>query len=454
MYQVINPATGVLIEEFPTATDAEVKSAIARSDAAYRLWRERPVEVRALAVNRAGELFRERADELAGVVTQEMGKRIEEAKGELRLVCSIFSYYSKNGPALLDDELLEIKRGQAVIQKRPIGPLLGVMPWNYPYYQVARFAAPNLLLGNTILLKHAPNCPRSAALIEQIFHDAGVPEDAYTNLYATNDQVAWMLADDRIQGVSLTGSERAGAAVAAAAGQNLKKFVLELGGSDPLIVLDTSDMDGTVNAAVRARMNNNGQACNGPKRMIIMDDIYEEFVAKLADYLSTLIPGDPADPQTTLAPMSSQAAADRLIEQIEDAVEKGASLLLGGSHVKGPGAFVEPTVLTGVKPGMRAYSEELFGPAVVIYRVENEDEAITLANDSAYGLGASIFTDDPVRAQRVGDRLESGMLTINSAGGSQADLPFGGVKRSGVGRELGALGIEEFMNKRIVRTSS
>jgi succinate-semialdehyde dehydrogenase/glutarate-semialdehyde dehydrogenase len=451
MYQIVNPATGLLVEEFPTATDEQVSEAVARSHEAYRLWRERPVEDRVLAVKRAGELFRERSEELAAIIAQEMGKRIDEGKGELQLVSDIFAYYAENGPALLADEQLEIKGGKALIQKRPVGSLIGVMPWNYPYYQVARFVAPNLVLGNTILLKHARNCPRSAAAIEQLLHDAGVPEDAYINVYATSDQIAWMLSDDRIQGISLTGSERAGAAVGATAGRNLKKCVLELGGSDPLIVLDTADMDNTVDTIVSARMGNNGQACNSPKRIIVMDDLYEEFVEKVTARMSYYKPGDPADPQTTLAPLSSQQAADELIEQIQDAVDKGASLLTGGRHIDTPGAFVEPAVLTGVTKDMRAYDEELFGPAIVIYRAATEDEAITLANDSVYGLGASVFSADPTRALRVGDRLESGMITVNTPPGSLPDVPFGGIKRSGIGRELGPLGIEEFMNKRAVR---
>lgn len=451
MYQIVNPATGLLVEEFPAATDEQVSEAITRSHEAYRLWRDRPVEERVLAVKRAGELFRERSEELAVIIAQEMGKRIDEGRGEVQLSADIFAYYAESGPALIEDEPLDIRGGKALIQKRPVGSVIGVMPWNYPYYQVARFAAPNLVLGNTILLKHAPNCPRSAAAIEQLLHDAGVPEDAYINLYATNEQIAWMLADERIQGISLTGSERAGSAVAATAGRHLKKCVLELGGSDPLIVLDTADLDKTVETVVNARMYNNGQACNSPKRIIVMDDLYEKFIDKVAARMSQFKPGDPRDPQTTLAPLSSQRAANELIEQIQDAVEKGASLLSGGKHIDLPGAFVEPAVLTGVTQEMRAYSEELFGPAIVIYRAADEDEAIALANDSVYGLGASVFSADPARAQRVGDQLESGMVTINTPPGSLPDLPFGGIKRSGIGRELGALGIEEFMNKRAVQ---
>nr|WP_125612667.1 NAD-dependent succinate-semialdehyde dehydrogenase [Specibacter cremeus] len=454
MYQVLNPATGALIEEFPTATDAQVMDAVARSHEAYLSWRGTSIEDRVLVAKRAAALFRERTDELAAIITQEMGKRIEESRGELQIVCDIFTYYAENGPSLMADEPLAIEGGAAVIQKRPLGALIGIMPWNYPYYQVARFAAPNLILGNTILLKHARNCPRSAAAIERLLHDAGVPRDAYINLYATGDQIAAMLADDRIQGVSLTGSERAGAAVAAVAGTNLKKCVLELGGSDPLIVLDAADLDKTVDDAVRARMGNCGQACNAPKRMIVLGGLYDAFVSKLAGRMAEFVPGDPADPRTTLAPLSSQAAADELVEQIRDAVEQGASLLVGGHRIDGPGAYVQPAVLTGVTEEMRAHREELFGPAVVVYRADSEDEAVALANDSVYGLGASVFSADPDRARRVGDRLDAGMVSINAAGGSQADLPFGGIKRSGIGRELGPLGMEEFMNKRVVRIPS
>jgi succinate-semialdehyde dehydrogenase/glutarate-semialdehyde dehydrogenase len=451
MYQVINPATGDLLAEYPNNTDAEVRDAVDRSHQAFLSWRDTPITERARLVEQAATLFSERADELAAIITREMGKRIEEGKGELHVVSDIFRYYARKGPELTADEPLQIEGGQALIQKRPVGALIGIMPWNFPYYQVARFAAPNLVLGNTILLKHARNCPESAAAIEAVLHDAGIPADAYINLYATADQVAEMLADPRIQGVSLTGSERAGAAVAMEAGRNLKKVVLELGGSDPLVLLDTSDLDKSVETAVAARMGNNGQACNAPKRMIVMADIYDEFVTKLTERMSDFKPGDPADPSTTLGPLSSQNAANELIEQIEDAVAKGAILHTGGRHIEGPGAFVEPAVLTGVTKGMRAHYEELFGPAVIVYKAADEDEAVGLANDSVFGLGSSVFSDDSERARRVGDRIEAGMVYINAAGGSQPDLPFGGIKRSGVGRELGALGMEEFMNKKIVR---
>lgn len=450
MYQVVNPATGELVEEYATASDEQIADIPNRSHQAYLAWRDTSIKERSRISKRAGDLFEERADELSAIITLEMGKRINEGKGEIGMVSDIFRYYAENGEAFAADEPIEVKGGYAVIEKRPIGSLIGIMPWNYPYYQVARFAAPNLMLGNTVILKHACNCPRSAAAIEALLHDAGVPADAYINVYATNDQIAAMLADPRIQGVSLTGSERAGAAVAAEAGKNLKKYVLELGGSDPLIVLDTDELDQVVAQVADARMGNVGQACNAPKRLIVMDDIYDEFVARLSENFSRYTAGDPADPKTTLAPLSSRSAADGLVEQIEDAVRKGATLHTGGKSVAGPGAYVEPAVLTDVTKEMRAYSEELFGPAVVVYRVGSDDEAVEQANDSVYGLGSAVFSTDAERARRVGAQMDAGMVYINSTGGSQADIPFGGVKRSGIGRELGHLGMEEFMNKRVV----
>jgi succinate-semialdehyde dehydrogenase/glutarate-semialdehyde dehydrogenase len=451
MYSVTDPATGELIEEVPNATDEEVRAAIDRVHRGYSSWRRRPVAERAKIVLRAAELFAERADELAAIMTLEMGKRINEGRGEVGIVVDIFEYYANNGPALLADEPLAIKSGKAVIAKEPIGALLGVMPWNFPCYQVARFVAPNLVLGNTILLKHASICPRSAAAIEEVLHDAGVPEDAYVNVFASSRQVPWMLADPRIQGVSLTGSEQAGISVAAEAGKNLKKCVLELGGSDPLIVLDTDDMDETVKVTATARMRNCGQSCNAPKRMIVMADIYEDFVDRLTKRVAEYyLPGDPADPATTLPPLASVAAADEVAAQVETAVRQGATLRTGGNRI-GPGAYLEATVLTDVTPEMNAYYEEIFGPVVLVFRAETEDEAIAIANDSPFGLGASVFGTDPDRARRVADQIEAGMVYLNKSGGSVADLPFGGIKRSGMGRELGPLGIEEFMNKKAIR---
>ncbi|WP_127500436.1 NAD-dependent succinate-semialdehyde dehydrogenase [Actinoplanes solisilvae] len=452
MYTVTNPATGELIEKIENSTEEEIQDAIDRVHRGYVAWRQRTVADRAEIVARAADLFAERADELAAIMTQEMGKRINEGRGEVGVVVDIFRYYSGNAAALLADEPLEIKGGRAVITKNPIGPLLGIMPWNFPCYQVARFVAPNLVLGNTILLKHASTCPRSAVAIEKILHEAGVPEDAYVNIFASSSQIPMMLADPRIQGVSLTGSERAGISVAAEAGKNLKKAVLELGGSDPLIVLDSDDLDRTVKATATARMRNCGQSCNAPKRMIVLGDVYEEFVDRLTRYVAeTFVPGDPSDPATKLPPLASVAAADEVAGQVELAIRQGATLRTGGRRIDGPGAYLEATVLTDLTPDMDVYYEEVFGPVVLVLRAETEEEAIAIANDSPFGLGASVWGTDPDRLRRVAGQIESGMVYLNSAGGSQADLPFGGIKRSGMGRELGPAGIEEFMNKKSIR---
>ena len=451
MYAITNPATGEIVREFETATDDQMRSAISRAADAFTSWKETPLEDRARVAVRVADLFLERADELARAITVEMGKRIEESHGEVGIASDIFRYYADNLPQLLADETITIQGGQAKILKRPVGALIGIMPWNYPYYQVARFVAPNLVLGNTIILKHAPSCPQSSALVEQLLHDAGVPADAYINVYATNEQIAWALADPRIQGISVTGSERAGAAVAAEAGKNLKKVVLELGGSDPMIILDTDNMDDMVAVALESRMGNTGQACNAPKRMIVLDDLYDDFVAKMVEATSALQPGDPMDPETTLAPMSSAQAAERLVAQLDEARVQGATIRVGGRRVDRAGSYVEPTVITDVTRDMAAYSEELFGPVVIVFRVADEDEAVLLANDTPFGLGASVFSGDSTRGQRVANQIDAGMVYLNQAGGSQPDLPFGGIKRSGIGRELGALGIEEFMNKKVVR---
>jgi succinate-semialdehyde dehydrogenase / glutarate-semialdehyde dehydrogenase len=451
MYTVTNPATGELVEEIENATDEEVRAAIDRVHGAYGAWRRRPVAERAAIVSRAAELFAERSDELAAIMTLEMGKRINEGRGEVGIVVDIFNYYADNAADLLADEPLRLRSGDAVIVKQPIGALLGVMPWNFPCYQVARFVAPNLVLGNTILLKHASICPRSAAAIADILHDAGVPADVYVNTFASSRQVPSILADPRIVGVSLTGSEPAGISVATEAGRHLKKTVLELGGSDPLIVLDTADLDETVKATATARMRNCGQSCNAPKRMIVLADLYDDFVDRLSKHVSDYFqPGDPADPATRLPPLASTAAADEVAAQVRKAVEQGATLRAGGTRIE-PGAFLEATVLTDVTPSMDAYHEEIFGPVVMVFRASTEDEAIAIANDSPFGLGASVWGTDPERLRRVADQIEAGMVYFNRAGGSVADLPFGGIKRSGIGRELGPAGIEEFMNKKAIR---
>ena len=453
-YQVVNPATGQLEREYPTATDAEISEILGRAERGYASWRRSPKAERADILRRVAQLYADRADELAAIITREMGKTTAEAQGELEFTVGIYRYYADHGPELLKDEPLASNTpGTAWVRKSSIGALLGIMPWNYPYYQVARFAGPNLMIGNTIVLKHAPQCPESALAMEQIFRDAGLPEDAYINIFATNEQVATMIADPRIAGVSVTGSERAGSAVAAAAGQNLKKIVLELGGSDPFIVLDSTDLPTVAQAAAAARMENGGQACNASKRMIVADGVYDEFIREFTKAMAAQVTGDPTDPGVNYGPLSSERAAQILMEQIDDAVSKGAVVHTGGHRVDRPGAFVEPTVLSGVTPEMRAFSEELFGPAAVVYRVPDADSAVELANSSAYGLGGAVFSSDEQLALDVADRLDVGMVWINQPEGGGPELPFGGTKRSGVGRELGPLGIDEFVNKKLIHTT-
>ncbi len=452
-YAVTNPATGQVEQEYETITDSALQEATTTAHAAFGTWRTTSVDDRAALLGRVADLYEERRDELAAIITREMGKPTVQAKGEVGIVASIYRYYATNGPTFLQDEELDIVAGgTAVMRKEGLGVLVGVMPWNFPYYQVARFAAPNLMNGNTIMLKHAPQCPESALAMEKIFRDAGAPEGAYVNIFATNDQIAELIADPRIQGVSLTGSERAGSAVAEVAGRNLKKVVLELGGSDPFILLDTANLDKAVKRAVNARMGNGGQACNAAKRFIVMADLYDDFVEKFTSAAGAITPSDPTDEQTVVGPLSSQTAADNLQKQVDSAVAEGATLLVGGSKVAEDSAFFQPTVLTGVTEEMDVFQQELFGPVAMIFKVSSEEEAVALANGTPFGLGSSVFTEDPQRAQRVAHQIDAGMVYINEPEGTAAELPFGGVKRSGVGRELGKYGMEEFVNSKLIRT--
>jgi succinate-semialdehyde dehydrogenase / glutarate-semialdehyde dehydrogenase len=448
----VNPYNNEVMREFPAMTEEEVDRAVEVAGEAFQGWRWLDPAERAAVVRMAGELMVERRDEFARTVTLEMGKRISESYDEVDLVADILRYYGEQGPSLLTDRPVPVEEGSAVVANRPLGPLLGIMPWNYPLYQVARFAAPNLVAGNTILLKHASNCPQSAILLERLFRDAGAPEGVYTNLLVPSAGIGRVIDNPLVLGVSLTGSDRAGAKTAEEAGRNIKKTVLELGGSDPFIVLDSKDLDRTVQAAVVGRLSNMGQSCVSAKRMIILADLYPEFVERLRDRFAALVPGDPLDPATTLAPLSSEQAAENLVEQVRDTVEQGATLVIGGGRGDRPGAFVEATILTDVRPGMRAYHEELFGPVAVVYQVADEDEAVALANDNPYGLGGAVFCRDLDRARRVADRLETGMVWINHPTSSRPELPFGGIKCSGYGRELSDLGIQEFVNKKLIRS--
>ncbi len=452
-YRSTNPMTGLVSAEFPEMGDAEARSVPARALAAYRRWRAEDLEIRAGVLERVASLYRQRAGDLAALTTLEMGKPIAQAMREVELAAEIFEYYASEGRRFLQDEDLEISgSGQARVRTSPIGPLVGVMPWNFPYYQVARFVAPNLLLGNTVIIKHASNCPQQAARMEEIVSEAGAPPDIYINVFATNDQVAAMVASPAVQGVSLTGSERAGSVIGALAGTHLKKCVLELGGSDALIVLNDADVEAAIGAASLGRFLNAGQACTSAKRIIVEEGIWPAFFEGFVRAAQEWELGDPTDPSTTLGPMSSVAARDELAAQVEDALARGAKAHVGGFVPDGDAAFYPATVLTGVEPGMRAYYEELFGPVAVVHRVSGVQSAIELANDSPFGLGGAVFTTDHDVAALVAEQLDVGMVGINATIKSAPDLPFGGVKSSGIGRELGRFGLDEFANKKLIRT--
>jgi succinate-semialdehyde dehydrogenase/glutarate-semialdehyde dehydrogenase len=452
-YAVVNPATGERVKEYPEIGDAELREAIGRADEASRTWAGSSTAAeRGALVRKVGELHGERRQKLAEIIVREMGKPIEQALMEVDFAGEIYGYYADSAEKLMADEPIELLDGEgtALVRRGPFGALLGIMPWNFPYYQVARFAGPNLVIGNPILLKHAPQCPESAEAMQQIFSDAGFPPGAYENIYATNEQIEQVIADPRVHGVSVTGSERAGAAVAEVAGRNLKKVVLELGGSDPFILLGTDDLDATVEAAAEARLDNTGQSCNAAKRFIVADDYYDEFLEKFAATFEAAKPGDPSAEDTAVGPLSSEAAADRLEQQVQKAVENGAEILVGG---KRDGNYFEPTILTGIEPGDEASQEEFFGPVAQVYRVGSEEEAVALANRTPFGLGSYVMTTDRAQGERVADRIEAGMVYVNLVGADSPELPFGGFKRSGFGRELGRFGADEFVNKKLIRSA-
>ncbi|GAA2031495.1 NAD-dependent succinate-semialdehyde dehydrogenase [Yaniella flava] len=451
-YQTINPATGQVLKEYSMIANDDVAAIAQRSNEAFASWRQLSIADRAAKVAALADLFEANVDELAAIMTKEMGKPLAEAHEETEFSAEIFRYYATNGQRLAQDQQVsEDDETISYIQRRPVGPLLGIMPWNFPYYQIARFAAPNLVLGNTIILKHAESCPESALAVQRMMDEAGIPTGVYQNVFATHEQISAFIADPMIQGVSLTGSERAGAAIAEQAGKHLKKAVLELGGSDPYVVLSTDDVKAAAQQAFAVRMENTGQACNSNKRMIIMDDIYDDFVTEMTALAAGLKPGDPAsDNDNTYSPLSSQKAADTLIQQLETAKDAGATIHIGGNREELPGFYVQPTVITDIPQGSDVYYEEFFGPVINIFRVTSDEEALQLANDTQYGLGSAVFATDQARAQAFAEQLNAGMVGANTSPEESAEAPFGGVKRSGYGRELGPVGMDEFVNKRLM----
>jgi succinate-semialdehyde dehydrogenase / glutarate-semialdehyde dehydrogenase len=453
-YQTINPYTEELVKSFKEHTDAQLEAIIAQSEETYENdWSLRSLAERKAILKKAASILREKLDEFAKPITLEMGKLFQEARGEVELSADILDYYANNAEKFLAPEKLKVKEGEAFVESEPLGVLFCVEPWNFPYYQLARVAGPNLMVGNTLIVKHAPNVPQCALAFEKLFLDAGAPAGAYTNVFISNEQAAKAIADTRIKGVALTGSERAGAAVASEAGQALKKSTMELGGSDAFIVLDDADLDTAVKWGVWGRMNNTGQCCVAAKRFILHEKIADVFLDRFKKELEKLVPGDPMDPKTTLGPLCTSGALELIQKQIKTAVDSGAKVSLGGKRLDRPGYFLQPTILTNITPQNPAFHQEFFAPVALIFRVKDEKEAINLANDSPYGLGGSVITKDIERGKRIARQIETGMVFINKATWTAPDLPFGGVKNSGYGRELSDLGIGEFVNKKLIRVA-
>ncbi len=452
-FQTINPTNNKVVKSFDAMTDAAVDKAISKASTAYDEWKLTDYQTRAQILYTVSGLLRAKKKELAKMITLEMGKLVSHAEGEIKLSAEIFDYYAKNAEGFLTDKVLNPVHGKALIRYSSVGALLGIQPWNFPFYQVARFAAPNIMIGNTVLIKHAMNVPQCAIAIEEIFAEAGAPVGLYTNLFISHQQTEKLIGDKRIRGLSLTGSEVAGAIVAAEAGKHIKKSVLELGGSDAFIILEDADIDKTVEWAVVGRINNNGQCCVASKRFIAVESIAAEFLEKFKTKMAALVVGDPMEDTTHLGPLCTEAAAVKIADQVKRAVDGGAKILLGGKRVDREGAYMQATILTDVKPENPVFYEEFFGPVALFFKVKNEEEAIALANDSPFGLGGSVFTQDIERGKRVANQIDTGMVFINHPTWTQADLPFGGTKGSGYGREMAQLGLDEFVNKKLIRIS-
>jgi len=454
IYRTLNPATEDLVKAYPAHTATEVEQALATAHALYLSdWSQGPIEPRLAVLSNLAGLISERAELLAQTMSIEMGKPIVQARSELKLCADIARYYADQAKDFLKPKPYASEAGEAWVEYHPIGCLLAIEPWNFPIYQLVRVIAPAIAVGNPVLFKHAEIVPHCAELFETIVRDAGAPAGACTNLYISTDQVAELIGDDRIQGVALTGSERAGSAVAARASEKLKKTTLELGGNDVFVVLDDCDLAKAVKTGAGARLYNAGQVCTAAKRFVLHEKIADQFLAAFAKQLQSAKMGDPLDETTTLGPLSSKAALERLNHQVETAVAKGAKLMFGGKPADRPGYFFEPAILTGIARDNPAFYEEFFGPVAQVYVVANDDEAVALANDSHFGLGGSIFSGDIARAKALASRIETGMVFINSATDSLPELPFGGIKRSGFGRELGDVGILEFVNRKLVVVS-
>lgn len=452
-YATINPYTGNTVKTFPDATDADVAKALDDGHGAFQVWKATSVSMRVAVLKKAASLLRARHTDYARLLTLEMGKLLAEAEAEVELSAAIFDYYVENAETMLAPEQLPCK-DPAVIEAHlvhePLGIILAIEPWNFPYYQIARIIAPQLAAGNVVVLKHASNVPQCADAFERLMREAGLPIGGFKNLYATRDQIETIINDPRVHGVALTGSEAAGAVVAAQAGMALKKSTMELGGADAFVVLADADLDKTAKWAVFGRHWNAGQVCCSSKRIIVLASVYDAFIERYTAGVAALKAGDPLDASTTLAPLSSQAAADGVRKQVEEAVAHGATLTVIGAEVPAQGAFVRPVMLTGLTTDNPAYYQEFFGPVSLIFKAQDEAEAIAIANDSPFGLGGSVFTQDIKHGVDVAAQISTGMVYINHPTAVKADLPFGGMRRSGYGRELIGLGLKEFVNHKLI----
>jgi succinate-semialdehyde dehydrogenase / glutarate-semialdehyde dehydrogenase len=449
-YVSVNPATGEVLRTFTENTDEEMWDALTIANQAFRPWASRPFSERSKIIGRSAHLLLDKKEELARLATLEMGKRIAESRGEVELSASIMQHFADNAESFLAPKIINSAMGDARLEYSPLGVLLSIQPWNHPYYQLARFVGPHLMSGNVVLLKHAPGVPQCALAFERVLREAGVPAGVYTNMFLNNDQSGSLIDDPRVKGVALTGSERAGEALASRAGRNLKKSTMELGGSDAFIVLDDADLNHTVGMALLGRFGNSGQTCIASKRFIVVESMLDKFLPRFIAAAAQLKLGNPLDESVTLGPLASDAALQLILRQIQEATSSGAQIVHGGRRVGEVGAFLEPTILTNVTPDNPAYRQEFFGPVAMVFPAKGEEEAIAIANDSPFGLGGSVYTSDIERGKRVASRVESGMVFINYPYISAPELPFGGIKRSGYGKELSSLGIEEFVNRKLI----
>ncbi|MCE9981371.1 NAD-dependent succinate-semialdehyde dehydrogenase [Leclercia adecarboxylata] len=450
-YQTVNPANNKLIKEYSSHTDADVEAALSTADALYHSdWSKGSIDKRLAVLHKLADLIDSRTEELAKIASVEMGKLIAQSRGEVKLCAQIARYYADNAKQFLAPVKYPSEMGEAWVEHHPIGVVMAVEPWNFPYYQLMRVLAPNLAAGNPVIAKHASIVPHCAETFAHLVREAGAPDGAWTNLFISSDQVANIIADDRVQGAALTGSEKAGSIVAAQAAKHIKKSTLELGGNDVFVVLDDADLEKAVKIGVNARLANAGQVCTAAKRFIVHEKVAEQFLTKYTEAFRAITIGDPLDENTRLGPLSSKEALETLTKQVDEAVKNGATLHYGGKPVQREGSFFEPTILTNITRDNPAYFEEFFGPVAQVYVVKNDDEAVKLANDSHYGLGGAVFSKDIDRAKKMASRIETGMVWINWLTDTAPELPFGGVKRSGYGRELSDLGIKEFVNQKLV----